>query len=368
MLAKRSWDDQPYQYFMQHLPQQLNEPNYDPPRVDELWTVVAEGRKIRSWQNVNNEEQYHCETLYPTPLTTRPWIGHIYEVESQEDGDITWRNVLTGIRHQEYSVRQAAATQGEGQFILAVKLRGFQVRAMVDCGCMLNFINKKEVVKYGIATRVKDYPYKLITIDRTDACENDGWIETETEPIEMVTPSGHKEIIVFDVALITHPIVVGMPWLVEHNPTFDWKERTVEFVNCVCGKTQDTLRLVKSKVKGLKQISAAEVRRPEWSVQYQKEFSELFKEVGILGYIQKLLGIRWGIWAKPDLRTSSWSSRRSSRTSNRWLASSGPFFFPIRNGDIITGIFHDDDILYDGMIMAFNTAIGRLGKEEQAMV
>jgi hypothetical protein len=41
--------------------------------------------------------------------------------------------------------------------------------------------------------------------------------------------------------------------------------------------------------------------------------------------------------------------------------------FPIRDGDIFTGTFHDHDIMYDGMIMAFNTAIGRLGKEEQAI-
>jgi hypothetical protein len=41
--------------------------------------------------------------------------------------------------------------------------------------------------------------------------------------------------------------------------------------------------------------------------------------------------------------------------------------FPIRDGDIFTGTFHDHDIMYDGMIMTFNTAIGRLGKEEQAI-
>jgi len=41
--------------------------------------------------------------------------------------------------------------------------------------------------------------------------------------------------------------------------------------------------------------------------------------------------------------------------------------FPIRDGDIFTGTFHDHGIMYDGMIMAFNTAIGCLGKEKQAI-
>lgn len=41
--------------------------------------------------------------------------------------------------------------------------------------------------------------------------------------------------------------------------------------------------------------------------------------------------------------------------------------FLIKNEDIFTGTFHDHDIMYDGMIVAFNTAIGRLVKEEQAI-
>ena len=42
--------------------------------------------------------------------------------------------------------------------------------------------------------------------------------------------------------------------------------------------------------------------------------------------------------------------------------------FPIRDGDIFTGTFHDHHIMYDRMIMAFNNAIGRLGKEGQQAI
>jgi hypothetical protein len=41
--------------------------------------------------------------------------------------------------------------------------------------------------------------------------------------------------------------------------------------------------------------------------------------------------------------------------------------FPIRDGDIFTGSFHDHDIMYDGMINAFSRAIDRLGKEGQVI-
>jgi hypothetical protein len=40
--------------------------------------------------------------------------------------------------------------------------------------------------------------------------------------------------------------------------------------------------------------------------------------------------------------------------------------FPIRDGDIFTGTFHDHSIMYDGMIEAFDGAITSLRKEEQA--
>ncbi|OBT65100.1 hypothetical protein VE03_05283 [Pseudogymnoascus sp. 23342-1-I1] len=39
--------------------------------------------------------------------------------------------------------------------------------------------------------------------------------------------------------------------------------------------------------------------------------------------------------------------------------------FPIRDGAIFTGTFRDNDIMYDGMIKAFNSAITSAGQEEQ---
>lgn len=41
--------------------------------------------------------------------------------------------------------------------------------------------------------------------------------------------------------------------------------------------------------------------------------------------------------------------------------------FLIREGAVFTGTFRDHYIMYDGMINTVNRAIGRLGKEEQAI-
>jgi hypothetical protein len=40
--------------------------------------------------------------------------------------------------------------------------------------------------------------------------------------------------------------------------------------------------------------------------------------------------------------------------------------FPIKDRAIFTGTFRDNDIMYDGMIKAFNSAITSAGEEEQA--
>jgi hypothetical protein len=41
--------------------------------------------------------------------------------------------------------------------------------------------------------------------------------------------------------------------------------------------------------------------------------------------------------------------------------------FPIKDGAIFTGTFHDNDIMYGGMIKAFDRAITSLREEEQAI-
>ena len=42
--------------------------------------------------------------------------------------------------------------------------------------------------------------------------------------------SNHKELATFQVANLQHPeVILGMPWLREHNPTIDWKEKKITF-------------------------------------------------------------------------------------------------------------------------------------------
>jgi len=42
--------------------------------------------------------------------------------------------------------------------------------------------------------------------------------------------SSHRELATFQVAnLQNHEVILGMPWLREHNPTIDWNEKRITF-------------------------------------------------------------------------------------------------------------------------------------------
>ena len=47
----------------------------------------------------------------------------------------------------------------------------------------------------------------------------------------------HTETVSLDITGITkYDVVLGMAWLHQHNPKIDWKNRTLEFMQCSTGK------------------------------------------------------------------------------------------------------------------------------------
>ena len=69
---------------------------------------------------------------------------------------------------------------------------------------------------------VKHEPYQLSVIngDAIDGAE--GWVGLETDPARFELADGHAETISFNVADIgAHDIILGMPWIVQHNLIID---------------------------------------------------------------------------------------------------------------------------------------------------
>lgn len=197
------------------------------PEVGQKWQLVAESRTRRMWWNIDEAGNFYRETIRPGSSTTFE-TGEIYRVVYENDGHRGWSNVVNGHSHLEL------CTIGpDGQIHCKVQLWGQTFDAMIDSGASGNFINPKTVIKHTIWTRVKGKPYRLTVANGSDIGKEG--IEIETIELEMTTQGRHFEMISFDVAPIgNHDIILGMPWMQQHNPSIDWADETIEFDRCRC--------------------------------------------------------------------------------------------------------------------------------------
>jgi hypothetical protein len=67
----------------------------------------------------------------------------------------------------------------------------------------------------------------------------------ETEPVT-IQLENHSEKLVMNVINIKYNIILGLSWLVRHNPEIDWKERTLTFLNCECRSKKEQIAFIKA--------------------------------------------------------------------------------------------------------------------------
>jgi hypothetical protein len=102
--------------------------------------------------------------------------------------------------------------------------------AMVNSGAMGNFIHPRFIELH-----------KLVTKSHEPLIVNDinGWLlSCINQQAEIwMTISGHSEMLTFDVApLGKHNVILGLPWLQQHNPIIQWSNRKLTFALDYCEK------------------------------------------------------------------------------------------------------------------------------------
>jgi Aspartyl protease len=100
--------------------------------------------------------------------------------------------------------------------------------AMVDSGAMGNFIHPRFVEQHELATK----PRKPLTVNDV----NGRLLSRVNQQVEIRMVFGnHAETLTFDVApLGGHNIVLGLPWLQQHDPQIHWSTGKVTFVSDYC--------------------------------------------------------------------------------------------------------------------------------------
>ncbi len=153
--------------------------------------------------------------------------------------------------------------------------------ALVDSGAMGNFISKQFIREQAIETRKLDKEIRVLNIDGTP---NKGGNITEIVELRMIY-RGYEERIelgVCDTGRAT--LILGHPWLWDHNPEVDWRKGEIKFTRCgdKCGKHWE----IGDNVLGIF-IRAARTVSQELAQKALEELGEIEVEIEIPDYLQE---------------------------------------------------------------------------------
>ena len=119
--------------------------------------------------------------------------------------------------------------------MIGVKLRGknreVTINAMIDSGATDDFIDKGFCDKYGLRTTKKKTPREILLADGEISAMGPV-THIATVPMNI---GSHREMNSFEVAnLPNHEVILGMPWLRNHNPRIDWGQGKITFESDKC--------------------------------------------------------------------------------------------------------------------------------------
>ena len=104
---------------------------------------------------------------------------------------------------------------------ISARIDGHLIPVIVDCAAEGNFMSPSPIDRFGISVKKKDQAYNLIAIDRNPLFEQDGRVTRETLTLSMLIERHYKEISFDILAMARHDVVLGLPWLHQHNPLID---------------------------------------------------------------------------------------------------------------------------------------------------
>jgi len=100
------------------------------------------------------------------------------------------------------------------------------INAMIDSGATEAFIDREVCNKHGIKMIKAKNPREIYLADGKPSAMGPVTHMTKV-PMDI---SSHRELATFQVAnLQNHEVILGMPWLREHNPTIDWNDKRITF-------------------------------------------------------------------------------------------------------------------------------------------
>jgi len=105
------------------------------------------------------------------------------------------------------------------------------INAMIHSGATEDFIDQEVCNKHGIKMIKAKNPREICLADGKPSAMGPVTHMTKV-PMDI---SSHRALATFQVAnLQNHEVILGMPWLREHNPTIDWNDKRITFNSEPC--------------------------------------------------------------------------------------------------------------------------------------
>ena len=146
---------------------------------------------------------------------------------------------------------------------LRYRARTVTTTALIDCGATGNFIDPSLVNRLLLPSRTI-LPLQAFNVDGTT--NKQGRITAATT-IHCQAASFEDDLTLMIVGLGQSQVVLGMPWLVKHNPQIDWEKKTVTLPDEHICKTTLSTELTIAAHKD-------EVTLPQQYLEYTDVFSE----------------------------------------------------------------------------------------------
>ncbi|CAG8823969.1 34747_t:CDS:2, partial [Racocetra persica] len=144
-------------------------------------------------------------------------------------------------RHQTLAPSNLASSVTEPMQIDAVDIshcplerrnKNVKIVTLVNSGVSACFLDTTFAQEYNIPIYKKELPFSVEVIDGRKIFS--GNVTHEMGPL-LVCLQDHYEKMSFNLISSPHyPIILGLPWLDLHNPTINWRERSIIFFDPMC--------------------------------------------------------------------------------------------------------------------------------------
>ena len=131
-------------------------------------------------------------------------------------------------RPQQIAISKAQYTNN---LVVQVQIGKASTRALINSGCIGNFISPAFVKQHDIRTYTKKEPFLLIGFDRKPITYNNSIISQETQQLPLLI-GRYIEITQFNITNTPgYDVVLGLQQLIESNLTINQSSKTIQFRN-----------------------------------------------------------------------------------------------------------------------------------------